>query len=313
MKFYTDEDIIRHYKMKDAIHDVTQGLDALNNNLIKVKERTVINAEEDNVMLYMPAINLQKQFSAIKVISIFPDNPAHNLPTSQGVTLLTELATGKSIAALEASYLTRLRTGAMTGIATNKLARRDAHVLGVIGTGGMAFEQVLGVLEVRKIDKILLFNRTEQKAHQFKEKLVEFGVTAEIEIVSDVDTLTKQADIINCATKSEQNVYQHMHLKVGTHVNGVGSYLPHMREIDIDTIEQAAVIAIDDVAGAEHEAGEFIHASHAGRFNFSEAIELKDLINMDITREDTDFTVFKSVGAAYYDLFVAIGAYEKLK
>ncbi|BAH17059.1 frameshiftedornithine cyclodeaminase [Macrococcoides caseolyticum JCSC5402] len=167
MQFYSDEAIEEVYKMRHAIEDVKSILNDLNDDKIIMKERTVLEVPgTHNTMLYMPCINTKSNYSILKTISIFPENTSK--PVSQGVTLLSDLTDGQHIANLESSYLTRLRTGAMSAIATDKLAKQDAEVLCVIGTGGMAFEQVLGVIEVRNIKTMNLYNRTYEKAKDFK-------------------------------------------------------------------------------------------------------------------------------------------------
>src|SRR5699024_12054190 len=102
--------------------------------------RTVIPVEGDKVMLYMPCVDNKEKFSAVKIISIYPDNAADGYPATQAVTVLTELKHGENVATLDASYLTKLRTGAMTGIATELLAKKDAKELGINGTSGMEYE-----------------------------------------------------------------------------------------------------------------------------------------------------------------------------
>lgn len=309
MKFYSDTEIESTYKMKDAISDIQQVLNDLNASKIINKERTVIEMEDTkNTMLFMPCVNLNSEYSILKTISIFPDNTDH--PVSQGVTLLSELKHGEHIATLDSSYLTRLRTGAMSAIATDALSSETSKVLAVIGTGGMAFEQVLGILEVRPIETIKLYNRSLDKAERFKQKLQSYGIKINIEVVSDMTEAVKDADIINCATRSEEAVFNYKDVKQNVHINGVGSYLPEMREIDIPAIEQAKVIVIDDIEGATHEAGEFIQAEKENKFSFEQAIPLNKLQD----QYDRDqLTIFKSVGAAYYDLAVTVGAYKKLK
>lgn len=313
MKFYSDNEIIDVYKMSDAIRDVKNTLIRLNDGKVKTPERTVIPVNDDNVMLYMPSVDVESLYSSIKIISIYPNNKDKNMPATQAVSVITELESGQNVATLEASYLTRLRTGAMTGLATDIQSRKDAKVLGVIGTGGMAFEQALGVLEVRDIERIVLFNRTEEKAHSFKERLETFGVTAEIEVAEDVNKLTEVSDIINTATNSTKAVFDHEYVKSGAHINGLGTYMPHMREINEESIKVARHVIFDDLDAVIVEAGEFIHAVETGDFSWDKPVALKDMIDKEIDRSDTDITIFKSVGTAYYDMSVAIGAYQKLK
>ncbi|MGG0656284.1 ornithine cyclodeaminase family protein [Rummeliibacillus pycnus] len=310
-----EKTIISNYDMKDAIEAVRTTLKALKAGNIQSPHRTVINIPKiQGSELYMPCANLEKSMATIKVVSIFPHNPIEGKATTQGIMLLTDTTDGTHLAVMNASYLTRLRTGALSGLATYYLAREDAKTLAVIGTGGMAFEQVLGVLAVREITKIYLYNRTIEKAAIFKDKLKKFGITIEIEITENVDAATIHADIINCATRSATPVFNADYLKEGVHINGVGSYLPEMREIAKEAILQASQIIVDDLDGVKVEAGEFIEAERKGIWSFNQVKgEIADLIVGEITGRNNkqELTIFKSVGAAYYDLAVAIGVYEK--
>lgn len=170
-------------------------------------------------------------------------------------------------------------------------------------------KKVLGVIEVRNIKTINLYNRTYEKAKDFKQKLEDFGVTSDIQVFENVTEAVKNADIINCATRSEESVFDHKDLQAIVHINGVGSYLPEMREIDTASIKHADTIVLDDLHGAQHEAGEFIQAEQDGHFDFNQATLLKDITDKNQTE---GVTIFKSVGAAYYDLAVTAGAYELL-
>lgn len=312
----TDSEIEKQYFMKDAIKDTLALFNKWEQEQIIVEHRTVIEMPNThNAMLYMPCLDLKEKLGTIKVISIFPDNPKVNLSTTQGKILITELETGQHKAIIDASYLTRLRTGALSGIATDYLSRKDSRVLGVIGTGGMAFEQVLGILEVRNIEHIYLFNRTFEKAQLFKEKLQDFGINVEISVTQDVQEVVQHSDIINCATRSNEAVFNAKDLKEGTHINGVGSYQPSMREIDINAIKKSSKIVFDDIDGAQTEAGEFIQAEKEGHFSFDSTYgDLQQLVLHKINgrEDDTETTIFKSVGAAHFDLAVGIGVFKKL-
>jgi len=303
----TDKEIAEQYKISHAIKDVNAILKDYNDDNIVESIRTVLPAGDDSSMLYMPCISLTQQVSIIKTVSIFPNNK--NLPTTQGNILVTDLTDGAHKATMDASYLTRLRTGAMTAIATDKLARQNAKSLGVIGTGNMAFEQVLGVVEVRDIQKIYLYNRTPEKAEQFKERLETFGIWADIEVMTDVDALVEQSDIINCATQSKAPVYNGELLKEGTHVNGVGSFTHEMREMDRTAIKRADHIYVDDMDGIKDEAGELIDAVEAGIISWDDIKgTLAEIYDQGYLRQnDTDITIYKCVGAGYFDLAVAGG------
>lgn len=314
MEIWNDDDIQSTYQMADAIKDIEALLK--NMDAITTTQRLVLpTGDGTKSMLYMPSIHLDKQMGIVKIISITPKNPQYGRPTTQANMMLTNIETGEHVASLEASYLTRLRTGALSGIATKYMSRKHSQTLGLIGTGGMAFEQLLGNLHVRPIKKILLHNRTRKKAEKFKQRISESYPTVSVEIVNNVQSLVKNVDIINCQTASSSPVFDAVDVQIGTHINGIGSYRPDMKELDFHLFPKAHHIVFDDIEGVKEEAGEFIEAHKTGIFRFEEiAGDLRSIVaNEQLLRErDDEITIFKCVGAAHFDLAVAMGAYNKL-
>ncbi len=317
MKILNEALIKQIYGMQEALVDVANVLRAKAADKIANPLRTVIEYPEHHAsVLYMPSADLSANIMTMKAVTIFPENPKQGKATTQGVVLVSDATNGDHLALLNASYLTRLRTGALSGLATDHLARKDAQVLTVIGTGGMAFEQVLGVLAVRPIHTIWLVNPTEAKAVAFRDKLLAFGIDANIriEIERDVATAVKLADVINCSTRSNTPVFDGADVRPGTHVNGVGSYLPHMQEVDFHFIQRADKIVVDDHHGATEEAGELIHANNQADWSYDDLHgELSAMMVGEIAgrESDAEITFFKSVGAAYFDLAVAQGVYQQ--
>ncbi|MFC7688226.1 ornithine cyclodeaminase family protein [Ureibacillus sp. GCM10028918] len=316
MIILNEQEIKSFYKVEDAINDIRQTLKAKVQDKVLSPHRTVLKFPDRNsTSIYMPSADLENNVAAVKVVTIFPSNPDKGLPTTQGIIVLTSTENGEHLSMMNASYLTRLRTGAMTAIATEYLSRKEAEVLTVIGTGAMAFEQALGVLAVRNIKEIILFNRTANRAELFAQRLKEIGVDASIHIVDEANEAVSKADIICCATNSTKPVFDGASLKPGTHVNGVGSYLPHMHEIDSTTITTASKIVVDDLHGAMEEAGELMEASNEGIWSFHQVYgELQDLVSGRVQGRENgeEITFFKSVGASYYDLAVAKGVYQQV-
>ncbi|PNZ43272.1 ornithine cyclodeaminase family protein [Staphylococcus simulans] len=314
MQVYSESEVKERYHMKDAITAIEESFNKLNQ--IKTAPRTVIpTGDGAKSMLYMPCVDLAKQLGTIKITSITPENPKQQLPTTQAQIVITNLKNGETKAMLDGSYLTRLRTGALSGIATKYMSREDATTLGMIGTGGMAYEQFLGNIEVRPINTVLLYNRTTEKAQDFKTRILKDYPDLNVQVLEDVSKLVKQADIINCQTPSTQPVFNAEDVQPGTHINGIGSYQPDMKELDANIFTQAESVVVDDLEGAKEESGELIEANENKTFTFEEINdELKTLSQQGtLYRKNNDaITVFKCVGAAYFDLAVAIGAYEKL-
>lgn len=317
MLILSEKQIRSLYSMEDAIKDMEEALIAYNEGKILNPHRTVLDFPSKNASaLYMPSAMEPIGKSAVKVVTIFPDNPKQGMKTTQGVILLSDAYDGQHVACLNASYLTRLRTGAISGVATKQLARKDAKTVAVIGCGAMAEEQLQAVCEVRDISHIILYNRSADKARNFAEKLNEIvpSYEGDLTVLENADKAVEQTDIVICSTRSETPVFSGKSLKPGTHINGVGSYLPHMQEVDYETIEKASKIVADTIVGVKDEAGDLIIPVNEGKWSFDQLHgELTELAAGTISGRETaeEITFFKSVGAAYFDLAAAAAVYDK--
>ncbi|WP_243354934.1 ornithine cyclodeaminase family protein [Bacillus litorisediminis] len=319
MLLLSEQQIRSIYTMKDAIHDIESAILDYTEGKILNPHRTVLDFPDQNASsLYMPSAMETAGKMAVKVVTIFPNNPSIGRKTTQGIIVLSDTKTGEHLACLNASYLTRLRTGAVSGIATKYLAKESASSVAVIGCGAMAEEQLQAVLEVRNIKTILLFNRTKERASNFAQKIKELdpAYTGSIIVMDDADQAITRAEIVICSTRSETPVFSGKALKKGTHINGVGSYLPHMQEIDEETLFRCSKIVVDTLEGVKDEAGDFIIPANKGIWDFSKIHgEIGELAAGKIKGRESDeeITFFKSVGIAYFDLAVAASAYEKAK
>lgn len=317
MLILSEKQIRSLYSMKDAICDMEQALHYYSEGKVLNPHRTVLDFPDKSASaLYMPCAIEPVGKSGVKVVTIFPENSLQGKKTTQGVILLSDSDNGEHIACMNATYLTRLRTGAISGIATKQLAKETAISVGVIGCGAMAEEQLQAVLEVRDIKEIFLFNRTKEKAATFSEKIAELkpDYSGSITIMDNSDDAVSKADIVICSTRSESPVFSGKVLKPGTHINGVGSYLPHMQEVDEETILKCSKIVVDTMEGAKDEAGDLIIPERAGYWSFDQLHgEIDDLASGKINgrENDEEITFFKSVGIAYFDIAVAAAVYEK--
>lgn len=313
----SEKQIRSMYTMKDAIQDLEQALLHYIEGKILSPHRTVLEFPEKNASaLYMPSAMEPIGKTAVKVVTIFPNNPSVGKKTTQGVIILSDTDNGDHLACMNASYLTRLRTGAVSGIATKYLAKETASTVAVIGCGGMAEEQLQAVLEVRDIKKVMLYNRTKERAHAFAGRIADLSpeYEGEITIMDDADEAVSKAEIVICSTRSETPVFSGEALQPGTHINGVGSYLPHMQEVDVQTLQKCSKIVADTIEGVKDEAGDFIIPANRGEWSFSDLHgEIGELAAGRISGRESDeeITFFKSVGIAYFDLAVASAAYEK--
>jgi len=266
--------------------------------------------------LSMPAtiFDGKEEFAIVKLVTICPDNPKRHLPTTTATITVSDNATGKMLAIMDGSYITEVRTAALSGIATKLMAKTDCQSAAVIGCGGMAFEQLNAVLTVRpSIDRVYLWNRSQDGAAAFKAKFAKEYDFDNIELIvcHDINDALKNADIINVATRSNQGLFHIDQIKADAHINAVGAYLPSMKEISSEVVAKSQVI-VDDMAGSQAEAGDLIQAQHAGQWDWNDLIgDLKALLNLPNKIDTQKLTLFKSVGAASFD--AAVGLYMAKK
>ena len=165
------DDIKKCFTMRDAIEADKEALEIYSEGKAKVPLRTNIDIDEKNGQnLYMPAYVGGNQAAAgLKIVSVYPDNISKGLPSVPATVITLDADTGELGAVIEGTYLTQLRTGAVQGAATELLARKDAKVGALIGTGGQAATQLEAMIEVRDLEEIRIFDIDFSRAKKFAE------------------------------------------------------------------------------------------------------------------------------------------------
>ncbi|PLR86792.1 ornithine cyclodeaminase [Bacillus canaveralius] len=265
-----------------------------------------------NTALVMPSVAEQLGTLGLKVVTVVPSNKNSGKKTINGMVLLFEFDTGEPLALLEGSFLTMIRTGALSGVATKHLSRQDSKTLTIIGTGEQARGLLEAVLAVRDIENIILYNRTEQKANKFAE-LVSREFNKKVRVYSDPNEAVRKADIIVTATSSSEPVFSEP-LHAGVHVNAVGSFRPTMQELPSHAISAADKVVVEARDAALEETGDLQIPIREGVFGENNIYaELGELVSGERTgrENDQEITIFKSVGLAIADIVVAKYLYEK--
>lgn len=226
--------------------------------------------------------------------------------------LLFSAANGDLLAHISANLMGQIRTGAITGLATRHMARDDAAVLAVIGTGRQAFAQVAAVAAVRPLRAIRVFSRTPAARTTFARRVaIELGI--DTHAVGSAEDCVRPADIIVTITKSAEPVLQGAWLKPGAHVNAAGANAANRRELDAAVVDRAAILAVDCVRQGRLEAAEYIDAVAASRRYWSDVRDLGDIMAGKVAgrAQADDITVFKSLGIALADVAVAEFVYRR--
>ncbi len=221
---------------------------------------------------------------------------------------LFDASDGRPRAVIEADWLGRIRTGAVSGLATKYLARQDASVLTVIGAGTQALTQVLAVATVRTLREIRVFSRDPTHRDAFVEQLTaSLPGAGSIRAAGSLREAVDGAEILTTITTAARPVFPGEWLHAGVHLNVCGSNYPDRREIDGRTVARADVVVADDADAARVEAGDLLLAEREGQLNWARVHSLRDVVAGSTgARQPSDVTLFKSVGLALED--VAAGA-----
>jgi len=266
------------------------------------------------VALFMPAYAAGSDALAVKAVAVYPRNAQRGLPTIHGVVLVFEASSGRPVALLEGGALTAIRTGAASGAATDLLARPDARVAAIIGSGVQARTQLEAVCAVRPIQEVRVYSTNPEQAEQFAREMSGQGaIPSCVVVAADADSAVQGADVVCTATTSFTPVFSASALSSGCHVNAVGSFRPDMQEIPTETVRQARLV-VDQREAVLAEAGDVIIPLQQGAIDESHIhAELGAIASGQATgREDArQITLFKSVGLAVQDAVAASVALER--
>lgn len=260
-------------------------------------------------LLLMPAWTAD--YVGVKILTLFPGNPAKGLDTIQGGVLLCDGRDGRPLALLDGARLTLWRTAAASALAARHLAREDASRMVMVGAGALAPALVRAHAAVRPIRDVAVWNRRPEGAARLAASLAAEGFDAHP--VTDLAAAVGEADLVSCATLSTEPLVRGAWLRPGTHLDLVGAFTPAMREADDEALRRGPLYV--DTPDALKKGGDVAVAIQSGALA-PEAVtgDLAALCRGEAPgRQRPDaITVFKSVGAAIEDLAAAACVWERL-
>ena len=219
---------------------------------------------------------------------------------------------GNLLSVIEANLMSRIRTGAASGLATKYLAKKNSSVLGIIGTGTQALHQAIAICKVRKIKTINIYSRNVNNRKNFCALINKNINNVNAISVKTSKECVENADIITTITNSDSPVFSSKWIKPGTHINAAGSNVSTKREIDKETISKASTIVTDNIDQAKIECGDLIQPISNGITSWDKINTLSDLITGKIKGRSTDneITIFESQGVAIEDLAIGSLLYD---
>jgi ornithine cyclodeaminase/alanine dehydrogenase-like protein (mu-crystallin family) len=314
MRILSARDVRAAVGMPAAIAAMREAFAQLSSGAAQVPPRSVLTqAGREAVTLVMPAWLPRGEQLGVKVVSVVPGNFAADLPTVPAIVLMLDAATGQPRALVDGTYLTALRTGAASGLATDLLARLDARVVAIFGAGGQAAHQLEAICAVRPIERVWIVNRTRAHAERLAEQVRAWPPAlrpreARVAGLGDeARAAVEGADVIATATSAREPLFPGAWVQSGTHVNAIGAFTPDARELPADLVARARIV-VDQRVAALAGAGDLTLAIAEGAIE-SSAIhaELGELVLGTRAGRATadEVTLFKSVGSAAQDVVVA--------
>jgi ornithine cyclodeaminase len=259
--------------------------------------------ERDGMLAVMPAYVPANAALTTKLVSLFPQNAGTGLPTHQAIIAAFDPETGEPLALLDGTYITAMRTAACSALSARLLAREDASVLAILGTGVQARAHAQALPLVREFSEIRVWGRDRAKAQALASDI------ANARVADSAEAAVAGADVVCANTHAQEPVVRGQWLAPGTHVTSVG-YTPSGRELDDATIAGAYVVVESRAATlAPPPAGsnDLTQPLAAGLLREGDVAELGEvLLGERPARTATDqLTVYKSVGVAVQDAAAA--------
>ncbi|MDA1361864.1 ornithine cyclodeaminase family protein [Glycomyces luteolus] len=307
------DEVHKHLTARDCRDLMREALLALAGGEVFLPLRTVVRPPGLAGLLALMSTHVdgERPSFGMKSVCVFHGNPERGKDAHQGVVTLFDHETGEPLAIMNAAAITEVRTAAVSALATEALARRDANVLTIFGTGTQAKAHLRALADVRPFTEVRVVSRDPANARAFAETETS-GVAVPITAFSDPEEAVAGADVIVTATTSHDPVLFRDWVAPGAHVNAVGSSIPVAAELDPHLIA-AASLWCDRKESLVNESGDYLRAVEAGVVTEPDVRgELGEILAGTIAARtsDAEITVFKSLGLAVEDVVAARHLYE---
>jgi alanine dehydrogenase len=301
----TEQDVRTLLDMPAAIDAVEESLrrQAAGDGWLHPRRRLAL--PERVFLNYMFAADQKAGWMGAKLYSV-----AHGV--ARFVVLLYRADSGELAALIEADYLGQARTGAASAVATKYMARPEASVLGIIGTGTQARTQLAAVSHVRALESIRAFGRDRTRLENYCREMSD-TLRKPVTPAKSAEETVRGADIVITATTAMNPVVSGAWLATGSHINAIGSNFAQKRELESDAVDRAAIIAVDSIQQANIESGDLIQAFGDDNSRWQQVRELCEIVagKRSGRKNPEQVTLFKSNGIASWDLAVGARVFER--
>jgi ornithine cyclodeaminase/alanine dehydrogenase-like protein (mu-crystallin family) len=295
-RFLDEHEVRARLSMSDLIEAMERALVEFSAGRVQQPVRTIMEfGGTSSFFGLMPSYVPALPALGAKLVTVCAANAARGLDTHQAIIVMLNPETGVAEAIMDGRYITEARTAAVSAVSAKYLARKDARVLGILGSGVQARSHLEALKLVREFQEVRVWSPTPERLRRFA---AETGARA----MASAEATVRGADVVLTVTPSPTPVVFSEWVGDGTHVIAVGSCRPTQRELDPALVQRSRLI-VDSRAAALQEAGDVVMGIKEGRWTASH-IEA-ELGELPKRQNDREITVFKSLGLAVEDIFAA--------
>ncbi len=294
----------------ELIEAIESALAALSAGRIVQPVRTAFEIGERCFFALMPAFHREEAILGAKLVSVVPPNAARGLPTHVAAISLFDTTTGELAAVMDGRYITEVRTAAASAVSVRHLARPDARVLTILGSGVQARSHVAALRLVRHFTEIRAWSPTPDHVRRFVEE-----AGSPVRAARSAEEAVRGADVVVVATNSVRPAIDDAWVGAGTHVIAIGACRPTHQEIDPALVARAHLV-VDSREAALEESGDIVLPMREGRFGADHVrAELGEIAagHKAGHRDAAEVTLFKSLGLAIEDLAAAALALRRAR
>ncbi|MDP2213441.1 ornithine cyclodeaminase family protein [Phenylobacterium sp.] len=303
MRVIGQEEVCARLTYEVCIPIVRAAMIALSRGETRQLLRSIIPLAQGHMFGVMPGALGERACFGAKLVSVFPENFAQGRQSHQGVVVLFDGESGAPICVAHAGEITAIRTAAASAVATDALARPEAHRLAILGYGEQARTHLRAISRVRRLTDVRVWGRDLARADAFAEAMsAETGLA--VRALAGARAAVQDADIICTLTSSKTPVLHGAWVEAGAHVNLVGSSYAGPVEVDHDLVVRARLIA-DSREGVLAQGAEVLAAKAAGLIDDSHVVgEIGEVLDGRLAgRQSPDqVTAYKSLGHIVQDL-----------
>jgi alanine dehydrogenase len=311
----TEHDVKALLTMDDLIDTMGTALADFSAREVTQPLRTVLEVgERKSFYGLMPAYMPSRQALGTKLVTVFESNADRGLPTHLATILLLDPDTGALLALMDGRYITEARTAAVSAVSVRYLAREDATVLAIIGSGVQARSHLQAISRVRPLTEVRVWSPSAARVSAFVGEMRPHSA-APITAAATAEEAVRGAGIVALVTSAKEPVVRGEWIADGAHVCAVGACRPTQREMDA-TLVARGDLYVDSREAALAEAGDIVLAIREGAIGASHIrAEIGDVVSGSAKGRASNgrVTIFKSLGLAVEDVAAAQMVYQRAR